>query len=213
MYLFFDTETNGLPKDNMLSHTIIDNWPRLVSISWSLQDYNCNIVEEKSFLINSDGWTIPQFLTDNIHGISNEDVKRNGVNIKEVLSQFYDALIKADYVVGHNIRFDRKVVAAEFYRYFKNCHYDSILYGKRYRDTMHASRKYIKILNKRGNIKLPKLQEMYTVLFGHPFENEHNANADIIATSKCFWKLDELGLITEYYKTHKDFSIHFHVNK
>jgi DNA polymerase III epsilon subunit-like protein len=40
MYLFFDTETSGLPKNPQLSHTEVDNWPRLVQIAWVLFSKN-----------------------------------------------------------------------------------------------------------------------------------------------------------------------------
>jgi len=209
MYLFYDTETNGLPKNASLSHVDVDNWPRLVSITWVLQDEEKNVVEEESFIIKPDGWTIPQRLTDYVHGISDEQAEKEGVPIKVVLNEFMKALWRADYVVGHNIRFDRKVVAAEMYRYLFGYHYDEVLYGTRFRDTMHASRLHVKALNKKGGIKFPKLQEMYVKIFGSEFENAHDATADVHATADCFWKLDEMGIIDDYYLTHSDLSEKF----
>ena len=37
-YLFIDTETTVLPKDDKLSPMIVDNWPRLVSLAYILCD-------------------------------------------------------------------------------------------------------------------------------------------------------------------------------
>ena len=34
MYLFFDTETTGLPKRWNAPVTEVDNWPRLVQLAW-----------------------------------------------------------------------------------------------------------------------------------------------------------------------------------
>jgi DNA polymerase-3 subunit alpha len=209
MYLFYDCETNGLPKDASLSHIFVDNWPRLVSITWILTDSEHIVVEEKSFIIKPDSWFIPQRLTDFVHGISDEQAEKEGVPIKRVLNEFMKALYKADYVVGHNIRFDRKVVAAEMYRYFFGYHYDEVLYGTRFRDTMYISRLHVEAKNKKGGIKFPKLQEMYTKLFGEEFDNAHNATADIHATLDCFWKLKEIGLVEDYYRTHTDLSEKF----
>ncbi|RLD79235.1 MAG: 3'-5' exonuclease, partial [Bacteroidetes bacterium] len=42
----------------------------------------------------------------------------------------------------------------------------------------------------------PNLMELHKKLFGHGFEEAHNAAADIGATANCFWKLKELGVIS-----------------
>ena len=38
MYLIFDTETTGLPKNWKAPITDTDNWPRCVQIAWQLHD-------------------------------------------------------------------------------------------------------------------------------------------------------------------------------
>ena len=48
-YLFFDTETNGLPKDPRASFKIPDAWPRLVSIAWIITDENKNVLDIKKY--------------------------------------------------------------------------------------------------------------------------------------------------------------------
>jgi len=50
MYLIFDTETTGLPKDFKAPITDADNWPRCVQIAWQLHDDMGNLVEQKDFL-------------------------------------------------------------------------------------------------------------------------------------------------------------------
>ena len=39
-FLFFDTETTGLPKKWNAPVEEIDNWPRLVQIAWQVYDQN-----------------------------------------------------------------------------------------------------------------------------------------------------------------------------
>ena len=39
MYLIFDTETTGLPRDYSAPITQLDNWPRLVQLAWQLHDH------------------------------------------------------------------------------------------------------------------------------------------------------------------------------
>ena len=38
MYLIFDTETTGLPKNWNAPVSDIDNWPRCVQIAWQVQE-------------------------------------------------------------------------------------------------------------------------------------------------------------------------------
>lgn len=46
------------------------------------------------------------------------------------------------------------------------------------------------------NNKWPKLQELYKTLFGHTFEDVHNAMADVVATKECFWEMVRLQKIS-----------------
>jgi hypothetical protein len=43
MYLFFDTETTGLPKNWKAPVTDLNNWPRLVQLAFLLFDNNGNL--------------------------------------------------------------------------------------------------------------------------------------------------------------------------
>ena len=51
MYLFFDTETTGLPKDWKAPISDLDNWPRLVQIAWSHYDSSGNEISNNSYII------------------------------------------------------------------------------------------------------------------------------------------------------------------
>ncbi|KAF0237889.1 MAG: DNA polymerase III subunit [Prolixibacteraceae bacterium] len=42
MYLFFDTETTGLPKNWKAPVTDLNNWPRLVQLAYLLYDSDGN---------------------------------------------------------------------------------------------------------------------------------------------------------------------------
>lgn len=204
MYLFFDCETSGLPKNPQASHVIPGAWPNLVQISWILCDENRKIQDMQTHIIKPDGWLISEGAS-NVHGITNEFAEANGLPINVVLEKFANAMKQAKFVVGHNIRFDRKIVAAEFYRNFYGSHLDEQLYEMRYRDTMHVSRNFVAIPSKkRKGFKFPTLSEMYEKLYNAPLENAHDAKVDIKATIVCFWRLYDLGLVTEFYKTHKD---------
>ena len=51
-----------------------------------------------------------------VHGISTSQVRRKGRDPSTVLDEFEEALTGADYVVAHNLEFDKAVVQAEAYR-------------------------------------------------------------------------------------------------
>lgn len=51
MFLLFETETNGLPKNGKAPVTEVSNWPRLVQIAWILYDEAGNELERKDYLI------------------------------------------------------------------------------------------------------------------------------------------------------------------
>ena len=51
MYLIFDTETTGLPRNYKAPITDSANWPRAVQIAWQLHDQWGNLIEHQDFLI------------------------------------------------------------------------------------------------------------------------------------------------------------------
>jgi DNA polymerase-3 subunit alpha len=51
MYLFFDTETTGLPLDYKAPLSDSDNRPRMVQIAWVIYDDDFNLVKEQNYLI------------------------------------------------------------------------------------------------------------------------------------------------------------------
>ena len=51
MYLFFDTETTGLPHDYQAPVTLLHNWPRLVQIAWILSDAEGNTIESDDYIV------------------------------------------------------------------------------------------------------------------------------------------------------------------
>ena len=51
MYLIFDTETTGFPKNWKAPITDTDNWPRCVQIAWQLHDEMGELIEDQNYLI------------------------------------------------------------------------------------------------------------------------------------------------------------------
>ncbi|MGB5668209.1 MAG: DNA polymerase III subunit alpha, partial [Maribacter sp.] len=186
MYLIFDTETTGLPKrwDAPISDT--DNWPRCIQIAWQLHDAMGNLIEHQDYLVQPEGFNIP-YDAEQIHGISTELAQQKGISLAEVLEKFNIALSKAKFVVGQNVGFDLNIIGAEFYR----MDVENPLEELPVLDTCTEETALLcKIPGGRGGkFKLPTLTELHEYLFNEPFNEAHNATADVEATTRCFFEL------------------------
>src|SRR5690606_32230169 len=115
MYIIFDTETTGLPREFNAPITDTDNWPRVVQIAWQIHDEMGRLIEHKDYLIRPDGFDIP-YDAERIHGISTELAHDQGHDLQDVLNDFNRALGLSKFVVGQNINFDLNVLGCEFVR-------------------------------------------------------------------------------------------------
>jgi DNA polymerase-3 subunit epsilon len=189
MYLFFDTETTGLPKKWKAPVTDLDNWPRLVQIAWLTFSEEGRQMEEGSFIIKPDGFVIPEDAA-RIHGITMDRAGKEGAPLPFVLEQFQSVVNLADTLVAHNISFDEKIVGAEFLRN----NLPNVVSGKNKICTMESSKEFCALSGQYG-LKWPRLSELHHKLFGEDFAEAHNAVNDIRATAKCFWELRRIGII------------------
>jgi len=189
MYLFFDTETTGLPKNWRAPLSNLNNWPRMIQIAWILCDSNGSRIESNSYIIKPENFIIP-LQAYMVHGISTERALDEGSDLKTVLTEFNELIDESDYIVAHNISFDEKIVGAEFLR--KKI--ISNLNRKRKLCTMQASTNLCRLPGPYG-FKWPKLSELHMKLFGYDFEEAHDASVDINATEKCFWEMRKTGWI------------------
>ncbi len=189
MYLFFDTETTGLPRYWESPLEDLDNWPRLVQAAWLLYDDIGNELCGASRIIRPDGFVIPEWVA-RIHGITTQRALCEGISVLEVLREFGDAAAAAENLVGHNINFDERIVASEFLRAGIKNH----LAGKNQICTMLASAEYCGIENRYG-YKWPKLTELHRELFKTGFDEAHNAAQDVRVTAKCFWEMKRRGIV------------------
>jgi DNA polymerase-3 subunit alpha len=158
MYLIFDTETTGLPKNKQAPLTDFDNWPRIVQIAWQLHDQEGKLISNKNLIVKPDGFTIP-FNAEKVHGISTQRALDEGLPLDEVLDQFTVDLEKAELIIGHNIiDFDIKVVGSEYLRAGR----EDIIGRKEALDTQLASTEYCAIPGGRGGqFKWPTLLELH----------------------------------------------------
>lgn len=189
-YLFFDTETTGIPNDYKAPCTNTDNWPRLIQLGWLLTDAAGRILSEGNHIVRPDGFEIPKAASD-VHGITTEFALENGKPLLDVIFAFGADLNQADCMVGHNLDYDLHIVGAEYVR----LGYDSrIMFARPTLCTMQATIQFCNIPGRFGP-KWPKLMELYTKLFGQGFDGAHDAMADIRATKDCFFELLKRGIV------------------
>ena len=186
MYIIFDTETTGLPRNWNAPVTDTDNLPRAVQIAWQLHDDMGRLIEQKDYLIQPEGYDIP-YDAERIHGISTALAEDQGADLQSVLEEFNIALSKSKFVVGQNVGFDVNILGCEFIR--KGI--DSPMADMPVLDTCtEASANLCQIPGGRGGkFKLPTLSELHKHLFGDAFNEAHNATADVEATTRCFFEL------------------------
>lgn len=194
MYIIFDTETTGLPKDDNAPFTDTENWPRAIQIAWQLHDEMGQLIEHQDYLIKPEGFNIP-YAAERIHGISTELAEKEGIGINQVLEKFSTALQKAKFVVGQNVGFDINTMGAEYVR----AGLPSPLENFPVLDTCtEVTTNILKLPGgKGGGFKLPTLTELHQYLFGEPFAEAHNATADVEATARCFLELVRKGVFTQ----------------
>lgn len=191
-YLFFDTETTGLPRNWNAPVNDLSNWPRLVQIAWILCDKNGNYLEERSYIIKPEDFIIPTDASK-IHGITTERAEREGISLQKALLEFQDFVAQADFLIAHNMSFDEKIIGAEFLRKSMT----NSLVSKKRICTKEKSTNFCAIPSSNGfnDYKWPKLGELYYKLFGKIFNETHDALSDIRATSECFWELKRRGIL------------------
>lgn len=208
MYLIFDTETTGLPKNFNAPISDTDNWPRCIQIAWQLHDEMGNCIEHQDYLVKPEGFNIP-YDAERIHGISTELAMQEGISIQEVLEKFQAVLAKSKFVVGQNVGFDVNVMGCEFYRFQQQTNLTELPVL----DTCTEETATLCQIpgGRGGKFKLPTLTELHQHLFGEAFGEAHNATADVEATTRCFLELvrkqqystTQLDVDTDYFQRFK----------
>lgn len=190
MYLFFDTETTGLPGNYNAPIEDLNNWPRLVQLAWVIYDENAEEKTGMNYIIKPEGFIIPE-QASRVHGITTEKALKEGQPLISVLEEFARVVGDAKLLIAHNISFDEKIIGAEFLR--KNISHD--LFNTARFCTMKESTDFCQLPGNYGDYKWPRLAELHEKLFGANFENAHDALADVNACARCFFELIDRGVV------------------
>ncbi len=98
-------------------------------------------------------------------------------------------------LVGHNVAFDRNVVAAEMYRlgYAKEA-VENGFYAARHLCLMTTAA-FCRLPGRFGRPKYPTQAELHMKLIGGEPRGRHRALADVEAGARCFFRPQALGLL------------------
>ena len=193
--LFFDTETNGLPRDRKSLTQDTRAWPHVVQIAWQLWEYSADaatLVNKTTHIIKPDESLAWDQGSAAIHGISRERALAEGAPGISVLDEFKAIASTVNVLVAHNIAFDKPVLRASYYRINPSEDFDwwpGVEYC-----TMEGSKMLCKLPTRYAKpgdpYKYPKLSELVSYLHGssdgYAF---HSADADVECLRVCF---DEL---------------------
>ena len=200
-YLIVDTETTGLPIVYDAPFTDVNNWPRIIELSWELCWENGETIEKACDLIYPDGWRFPTGDFWKEHGFSEEMSLLEGIPAKEALTKLAIAMHCVDVMVCHNLSYDKPIIECEMYRYKiypKEVRKEMIrkaeipLCGMRKEEklkkecTKLLSAPILKLPGIYGQYSWPKLEVAYEFAFGEKMEGAHHASSDVEATKRLY---------------------------
>ena len=187
--LVVDTETTGLPvltsKRNYYSYKNHESYDgsRMLELAYVIYDDEKNIVVERSNLVKTD----VRITNDDIHGITNKKIDKEGIDINDIFDLFVDDTANKEIViVAHNIRFDTNIILSEAHRNKRN---DVI-------DKINGSEQICTCVLGMTTLKLQchiKLVVLYRKLFQISVVQEHRALSDVKLCADCYFELLKLG--------------------
>ena len=193
-YLFVDTETIGIPKDYDGDVYDVDNWPRVVQLAWMLIDEDGKLVSDDCSIVKNKG-VVPK-RAEEVHGISTKRMRAEGVPPKDAYKHLMDAIACAEYVIIHNVDFDKPVIAADMLRHKMNDLAEKFL-SQSFFCTMKSGVDICRLPGYHGEYKYPKLVELFGKLYlddsSVSIGGLHSADADVLVTYRCFMKMKEKG--------------------
>jgi len=200
MLLFVDSETTGLlyepwgagrgyaPPTNPLH-------PHVVQLGAVLTDAAGNEIAAMDKIVYPDGYTIPP-TASNIHGITTERAREEGIPLRDVLSEFSRLRASATKIIMFNVEFDQNVLRAALHRIGMSPYrWD----GKRHVCCMRRAKPICNLPPSERMIaarvpgpKTPKLTEAHAHFFGAAHDGAHNAADDARACARVWFAMEKL---------------------
>lgn len=190
MELFFDVETSGFISKKLSATDDKQAW--IMQLAFILSDRD-RIYTEFNSLITSDGRSCNSH-AQKIHHISTAQCDKGGMSENNILTPLVHGFFTADILVAHNYDFDIEFIDQFIWR--SNTKWAGLKQIRHY-CTMKETTELCKIPHPKwsGKLKWPKLTELYEFLFDEEFDGAHDALADVRATRRCFYELQDRGFM------------------
>lgn len=182
--LIYDTETTGLPIWKEPSDDPAQ--PHIVEIACELW-VGGELADEFHAIVNP-GVPIPPEVSE-LHGITDEVAAEKGILPSEALTRFMALADRAEFIVGHNVSFDVRMMRITAAR----------VLGEKWDNplptfcTMRSSTNVCQILSPNPrhpkDWKWPQLKECVSHFFGEEMPDAHSAKADCEAARRVFFHL------------------------
>lgn len=191
-YIIVDTEGNGLFDHNKPADAV--GQPRMAAIGLILCDEALEIEAEHTFLIRPEGWTFDDTSdAAKVNGLTHERLMAEGVDVREPLRLYGDAIDQRRIVVGFNVSHDLKLLRAEL---------RIVGFPDRYMQTrslcvMQGCRKIVDARGETGKKKAPKLAEA-CAYFGIEQDAGHTGIGDAHSALAILRKLHDLDQMPPY---------------
>jgi DNA polymerase III epsilon subunit-like protein len=200
--LLIDTETNGLPKNRYAPIADMDMWPAILQLSWTVCELNGRALTTMSSrdiglaLDRAVQWDTGAAA---IHGLEEAEC-RYGTAPLDAFKELRDVMKGVHCIVAHNLAFDKPVLRAAAWAVGVK---DLWPTGVAEFCTMRATQDLVRLPSPyygpdSGKFKAPKLNELYTWLYGHVYDISgavlHTAKSDTHCLYHCL-----LGLLKKGY--------------
>lgn len=177
--MIIDVETSGLPKRSGCSYAKLENFDqaRMIELGYVVYDPTLTeVIRERSWLIRS----VEVVENSEIHGITAEDLMREGVAVREALRVIGEDLASVNAIAAHNLQFDITILRSEIFRDNPSSPLLALIEGKQKICTMLYGQEVMRTK------KWPKLTELYSFLTGEELEQTHRALDDVRSCARCF---------------------------
>lgn len=188
MELVFDTETTGLTPLSFVTERNYMKWPRLVQIAWGIITEEGLQIQKKA-IIRPVGFNIPSD-SIRIHGITHKQALKEGKDLKELLISLNNAMHTANTIIAHNLNFDLGIVQSEAMRLNL-----PLEFPNKRQCTAYIGKSYMRRAQKMRLSDFLRLSDLHKTLFGHEYENQHDAGNDVIACANVYAELKKLGYV------------------
>lgn len=194
MYLIFDVSPIAKVTNYKASFTDVNAWPRLAHISWIVLGEDLKPIEDFDNIVVGNPIKFDEEIKKNLK-IDDEDIRKKGASLEEILKSFNTSVSKVKYVFSHNLNYNQNILAAEYLRQMMPL---DLFKLDRY-CLMQEGTHFAKLPARGGGYKWPSLSELHAACFHTSYAPVNNARADVIAATRCFIKLKKNGTLEDIF--------------